>query len=88
MKEAWCKQCLGQISESEEHLLKLRTNWSIDEVEQKLQMTPTSSDITSEDSASDFSKSSGKSLENKGNNVSVPKLSTNSMTQIVGLKAV
>ena len=60
----------------------------MDEVEQKLQMTPCSSNTTSKDCASDFSEPSRKSLENKGNNVSIPKLSwINSMTQILGLTA-
>ena len=60
----------------------------MDEVEQKLQKTPCSSDIMSKDCTSDFSKPSQKSLENKGNNLSVPKLSwINSMTQIIGLTA-
>ena len=88
VKEARCEQCLGQINKPEEHSLKLRTNWSMDEVERKLQMTPPSSDTMSEDRTSDFSEPSRTSLENKDNNVSVPKLSwINSMTQIVGLTA-
>ena len=66
MKEARCEQCLGQISESGEYSLKSQTNWPMDEVEQKLQMTSPSSDITSEDRTSNFSESSGKLLENKG----------------------
>ena len=60
----------------------------MDEVTQELQMTPCSSDTTSKNCARDFSEPSRKSLENKGNNVSVPKLSwINSMTQIVDLTA-
>ena len=61
---------------------------SIDEVEDKLQMTAPSKDTMLDYSVGDFSDSSRKSLEYKGNNVSVPKLSwINSMTQIVGLAA-
>ena len=88
MKETWCEQCSSRISESEEHSLKSWVNWSRDEVKHKLQMTPPSRDTMSDDRANDFSESSRKLLENKGNNVSVPKLSwINSMTQIVGLTA-
>ena len=58
------------------------------EVEQKLQTVSQNSDATWKDCTSDFSEPSQKSLEKKGNNVSVPKLSwINSMTQIVGLTA-
>ena len=88
VKDVWCQQCLGRISEPEEHSLKLRVNCSMNEVEDKFQMTSPSKDTTSGDRVSNFSESSRKSLGNKGNNVSVPKLSwINNMTQIVGLTA-
>ena len=87
-KEVWCQQCLGRTSKSEEHSLKSQINLSMDEVEGKLQMTSPNRDKTLDDCVCDFSKSSRKSLDNKGNNVSVPKLSwMNTMTQIVGLAA-
>ena len=88
MKEVWCGQCLGRTSESEEHLLKSRVNCSTNEVEDKLLTTSLSKDTTSGDRVSNFSEFSRKSLGNKGNKVSVPKLSwINSMTRIVGLTA-
>ena len=88
LEEVWCEQFLGRISESEEYSPELQVNLPVKEVEDKLQMTTRSKSTTLDDTVSDFSESSGKSLGYKGNNVSVPKLSwINSMTQIVGLAA-
>ena len=88
VREAQCEECLGQISEFEEHSLESWTNRTVGEVEQKLQTVPQNSDTTWKDCASNFSKPSQKLLEKKGNNVLVPKLSwLNSMTQVVGLTA-
>ena len=88
MKEVWCEQCQGRISKSEEHSLKSWVNWSTNEVEDKLLTMPLSKDTMSGDRMSDFSEFLRKLLGNKGDNVSVPKLSwINSMTQIVGLTA-
>ena len=88
LEEVWCEQCSERISESEEHLPESQVKWPVKEVKSKLQVTTHGKNTTSDETSGESSKSSQKSLEHNGNNVSVPKLSwINTMTQIVGLAA-
>ena len=88
LKEVWCEQCSGRISESEEHSPKLRVNLPVKEAKGKLQVTTHSKSATLDEASGESSEPSQNSLESKGKNVSVSKLSwINSMTQIVGLAA-
>ena len=87
-EEVWHEQCLGGISESEEHSLKSRVYFTVKEADDELQMVENNKITTLKETNGESSEPSQNSLEFKGKSVSVPKFSwINSMTQIVGLAA-